>query len=77
MIKEILEKLLFSQDLSFEESHQKILWIMSEDAIAVKAAAMLALLQAKGISVDEMVKRQVQPNKRKKRVDIRSFFKKS
>ncbi len=31
-----------------------ILWIMSEDAIAVQAASMLVLLQAKGVSVDEM-----------------------
>ena len=54
MIKELLDKLLVSQDLSFEESHEMILWIMSEDAIAVKAAAMLALLQVKGITIEEM-----------------------
>jgi len=31
-----------------------ILWIMSEDAVSVQAAALLSLLQAKGVSVEEM-----------------------
>ena len=53
-MKKLLEKLLSSKDLSFDESYQMILWIMSEDAIAVQAASMLILMQAKGVSVDEM-----------------------
>ncbi len=53
-MKILLKKLLSSKDLSFEESYQMILWIMSEDAIAVQAASMLVLLQAKGVNVDEM-----------------------
>ena len=53
-MKELLLKLLISNELSFEEAHQMILWIMSEEAIPVQAAAMLALLQAKGVSVEEM-----------------------
>jgi len=53
-MKELLNKLLISKDLSFEEAHQMILWIMSENAIAVQAAAMLVLLQTKGVSVEEM-----------------------
>ena len=50
-MKELLNKLLIAKDLSFEEAHQMILWIMSENAVSVQAAAMLALLQAKGVSV--------------------------
>jgi len=53
-MKELLNKLLNSKDLTFEESHKMILWIMSENAVSVQAAAMLALLQAKGVSVEEM-----------------------
>ena len=53
-MKILLEKLLSAKDLSFKESYEMILWIMSEDAIAVQAASMLVLLQAKGVSVDEM-----------------------
>ena len=53
-MKELLNKLLNSKDLTFEEAHQMILWIMSENAVSVQAAAMLALLQAKGVSVEEM-----------------------
>ncbi len=49
-----LNKLLRGEDLSFEEAHAMILWIMSEDAVPVQAAALLALLQAKGATVDEM-----------------------
>ena len=53
-MKILLEKLLSAKDLSFKESYEMILWIMSEDAIAVQAASMLVLLQSKGVSVDEM-----------------------
>ncbi len=53
-MKDLLLKLLASQELSFEEARQMILWIMSEEAISVQAAALLALLQAKGVTVDEM-----------------------
>ena len=53
-MKELLQKLLKSENLSFEEANQMILWIMSEDAVAVQAAALLALLQAKGVSDEEM-----------------------
>lgn len=49
-----LNKLLRREDLSFDEAHAMILWIMSEDAVPVQAAALLALLQAKGATVDEM-----------------------
>ena len=53
-MKELLQKLLVSTELSFEEARDMILWIMSEDAVSVQAAALLALLQAKGVSVEEM-----------------------
>jgi len=53
-MREILQKLLAAEELSFDEAHKMTLWIMSEDAVAVQAAALLALLQAKGVSVDEM-----------------------
>ena len=53
-MKEILQKLLAAEELSFDEAHEMTLWIMSEDAVAVRAAALLALLQAKGVTVDEM-----------------------
>ena len=53
-MKELLQKLLVSEALSFEESREMILWIMSEDAVSVQAAALLALLQAKGVTVEEM-----------------------
>ena len=53
-MKDLLLKLIASQELSFEEARQMILWIMSEEAISVQAAALLALLQAKGVTVDEM-----------------------
>ena len=46
-MKELLQKLLASTELSFEEAREMILWIMSEDAVSVQAAALLALLQAK------------------------------
>ena len=47
-MKELLQKLLASKALSFEEAREMILWIMSEEAVSVQAAALLALLQAKG-----------------------------
>ena len=53
-MKELLQKLLASEALSFEEARGMILWIMSEEAVSVQAAALLALLQAKGVTVEEM-----------------------
>ena len=53
-MRELLQKLLAAEELSFEEAREMILWIMSEDAVSVQAAALLALLQAKGVTVDEM-----------------------
>ena len=53
-MKELLQKLLASEALSFEEARDMILWIMSEEAVSVQAAALLALLQAKGVTVEEM-----------------------
>ncbi|MDE0907223.1 MAG: anthranilate phosphoribosyltransferase [SAR324 cluster bacterium] len=51
---ELLQKLLRGENLSFDEAREMILWIMSEEAVPVKAAALLALLQAKGTIPDEM-----------------------
>ena len=53
-MKELLQKLLVSEALSFEEAREMILWIMSEEAVSVQAAALLALLQAKGVTAEEM-----------------------
>ncbi|MEO1822899.1 MAG: anthranilate phosphoribosyltransferase, partial [Candidatus Lambdaproteobacteria bacterium] len=53
-MRELLQKLLTAEELSFEEAREMILWIMSEDAVSVQAAALLALLQAKGVTVEEM-----------------------
>ncbi len=53
-MKELLNKLLKSENLSFQEAREMILWIMSEDAIQIQAAALLALLQAKGVTIEEM-----------------------
>lgn len=53
-MKELLQKLLAAETLSFEEAREMILWIMSEEAVSVQAAALLALLQAKGVTVDEL-----------------------
>ncbi|MBF0238822.1 MAG: anthranilate phosphoribosyltransferase [SAR324 cluster bacterium] len=53
-MNELLQKLLKLQDLTFDESHQAIQWIMSEDATPIKAGAFLALLQAKGANVEEI-----------------------
>ena len=53
-MKELLQKLLGSEALSFEEAREMILWIMSEEAVSVQAAALLALLQAKGVTAEEM-----------------------
>ncbi len=50
----ILSKLLNRKDLTFDEANQMIHWIMSEDATPVKAGACLALLQAKGATVEEI-----------------------
>ena len=54
-MKELLVKLLERKNLSREESQEMILWIMSEEAIPTQAAALLALLQAKGATTDEIV----------------------
>jgi anthranilate phosphoribosyltransferase len=53
-MNELLQKLLKADDLSFEEAHQLIHWIMSDEATPVKAGALLALLQAKGTTVEEI-----------------------
>ena len=53
-MKELLQKLVAAQELGFEEARQMILWIMSEEAVTVQASALLALLQAKGVTVVEM-----------------------
>ena len=45
-MKEVLQILLVSEALSCDESREMILWIMSEEAVSVQAAALLALLQA-------------------------------
>ena len=39
-MRELLQKLLAAEELSFEEAREMILWIMSEDAISVQAAAL-------------------------------------
>ena len=44
-MKELLQKLMVSEALSFEEAREMILWIMSEEAVTVQAAALLVLLQ--------------------------------
>jgi anthranilate phosphoribosyltransferase len=54
-MRERLQKLLMGTDLSREEAREMILWMMSEDAVPTQTAAMLALQQAKGISVEEIV----------------------
>ena len=53
-MKDLLLKLIESHELSFDEAHQMILWIMSEEAVPARAAALLVLLQSKGVTVDEM-----------------------
>ena len=53
-MKELLQKLLASEALSFKEAREMILWIMSEEAVSVQAAALLALLQVKGVTAEEM-----------------------
>ncbi|MGK5094067.1 anthranilate phosphoribosyltransferase [Deltaproteobacteria bacterium TL4] len=53
-MNELFARLLQAKDLSFEEARRLILWIMSEEASPVKAGALLALLQAKGVTVDEI-----------------------
>lgn len=54
-MKELLAKLLERKNLSREEAREMILWIMSEEAVPTQAAALLALLQAKGATIDEIV----------------------
>ena len=53
-MKELLLKLIASHELSFDEARQMILWVMSEEAVPAQAAALLVLLQSKGVTVDEM-----------------------
>ena len=53
-MNELLTKLLQRKDLDFQEAYEMILWIMSEEAVAVQASAMLVLLQVKGVTDDEM-----------------------
>ena len=53
-MKELLQKLVVGEDLSFEEAHSAILWIMSEEATSVTAGSFLSLLQAKGATVEEI-----------------------
>ena len=48
LLSKLLNKLLKKEDLSREEAASMIHWIMSESAVPVQAAALLALLQAKG-----------------------------
>jgi len=50
----ILQKLLNRENITFDEANSMIHWIMSKNATAVKAAALLALQQAKGSTVDEL-----------------------
>ena len=54
-MKELLAKLLERKNLSQEEAREMILWVMSEEAVPTQAAALLALLQAKGATIDEIV----------------------
>ena len=51
---ELLKKLMEREDLTFQEASELIQWVMSEDAVAVQASALLVLLQAKGITDEEM-----------------------
>ena len=51
---ELLKKLMGREDLTFQEASELIQWVMSEDAVAVQASALLVLLQAKGITDEEM-----------------------
>lgn len=54
-MKDLLAKLLDRSNLTREEAREMILWIMSEEAVPIQAAALLALLQAKGPTIDEIV----------------------
>ncbi|GIS37267.1 MAG: hypothetical protein Ct9H90mP9_2970 [Pseudomonadota bacterium] len=51
---ELLKKLMGREDLTFQEASELIQWVMSEDAVAVQASALLVFLQAKGITDEEM-----------------------
>lgn len=53
-MEQIIQKLLKQEDLAFEETNAMIHWIMSEEANPAKAGALLALLQAKGPTIDEI-----------------------
>ena len=41
---ELLKKLMGHEDLTFQEASELIQWVMSEDAVAVQASALLVLL---------------------------------
>lgn len=53
-MQNLLAKLLKREDLDFQEAHQAISWIMSDQASPVVAAAFLSMLQAKGATPDEI-----------------------
>ncbi len=53
-MEQVLQKLLNRQDVNFDEANEMIHWIMSEAATPVKAGALLALMQAKGPTVEEI-----------------------
>lgn len=53
-MRDLLNKLINRQELSFDDTYNAILWIMSDKATPVTASAFLALLQARGARVDEI-----------------------
>ena len=50
----LLKKLLSGDDIEFEGAQAIIDWIMSDQSTAVKAGALLVLLQAKGATTEEI-----------------------
>ena len=50
----LLKKLLSGDDIEFEGARAIIDWIMSDQSTAVKAGALLVLLQAKGATTEEI-----------------------
>lgn len=53
-MEHLLKKLLNQEDIHFEGTWELIDWIMSDQVTAVKAGAMLVLLQAKEASAEEI-----------------------
>ncbi len=53
-MEDLLKKLLNREDINFEGSRKMIDWIMSDQGNAIKASALLVLLQAKGATVEEI-----------------------